>query len=258
MTYWPAFLSLSAAGLIGVVVFAATAPRDLLDKIPIENELRKRLLIAIQPSVILLLLTAGGTAAADTIGAQSLIAEAASGAGLPDGWLGPIAIFALVGSVAGAGLYLLDRWVKPWWAGPDDTDLIDNWKPGAIIPGVFYGGITEEVMMRWGVMSLVLAGLAALFGDASDPKTLAVALAILLSALIFAAGHLPAAMLGAKRSGRLVARIIGLNAIAGLLFGWVFWRWNLETAMAAHAGFHVGAAILVLSMRKGRPKAPQT
>jgi hypothetical protein len=33
--------------------------------------------------------------------------------------------------------------------------------------------------------------------------------------------------------------VVGLNATFGLLFGWLFWRWGLESAMIAHALTHL-------------------
>ena len=249
--FWPAFLSLTAVGLLGVIVFAATAPQQLLEKLPIESDLRKRLLIAVQPTLVLVIAAAGGSAVANYVGAHSLIVDLARGLDLEEGWASPIAAFLLVGILTGAALYLADRWTKPMWGTGQDTDLIADWKAGNLAPGITYGGITEEVMMRWGVMNLILAGLFAVFGNNDDPSALLTALAIAVSALIFAAGHLPAAFILGKRTSGHVLRVLGLNSVVGILFGWIFWRWNLETAMAAHAGFHIGAAILVGSMRRG-------
>ena len=41
-----------------------------------------------------------------------------------------------------------------------------------------------------------------------------------------------------------VLRVVSLNALAGLFFGWLFWRYHLEAAMLAHASAHVGFALL--------------
>lgn len=248
--FWPAFLSLTAVGLAGILAFAATAPQRILDQIPIEGVLRKRLLIAAQPAVLLVVFAAAGSAVADAVSSKSLIVDAVRGEALAKGWIAPIIVFLAVGLVAGAFLYLVDRWWKPWWGDHEDTDLITDWKAGSLVAGVTYGGLTEEVLMRWGIMGIVLWGLAAVVGETGDPGPAIATVAILISALLFAAGHLPAALIGETRTGRFIVRIIALNTIAGLLFGWLFWQWNLETAMAAHAGFHIGAAMLVLVLRR--------
>jgi len=250
--FWPSFLSLAGVGLFGVVAFALTAPKSLLDQLPIEGSRRKRLILGLQPAILTILLAAAGAGVADRAASTSLIAGAAAGNDLPEDWLTPLAVFLLVGIVLGALLYLTDRWWKPWWSTPEDDDLIEAWRPPNVIAGVTYGGLTEEVLMRWGIMAVILWAAVSIAGSGGDPDLGSVWLAIVLSSLIFAAGHLPAAMLGRKRSARFVVRILALNTLAGLLFGWLFWEWNLETAMAAHIGFHVGAAILVLAIRAGR------
>ena len=65
-------------------------------------------------------------------------------------------------------------------------------------------------------------------------------LAIAISALVFAAGHLPAAsaLLGSM-DVTVVAFVIGVNTAFGLLFGYLFWRHGLESAIIAHALAHV-------------------
>ena len=70
------------------------------------------------------------------------------------------------------------------------------------------------------------------------------AAAALVSALVFAAGHLPALMQISEPTAPLIARTLTLNAAAGLFYGFCFWRWGLESAMLAHASTHVGFAAL--------------
>jgi membrane protease YdiL (CAAX protease family) len=65
-------------------------------------------------------------------------------------------------------------------------------------------------------------------------------LAIAASALLFGAGHLPAArvLLGAIDPDVLVF-VLGVNAAFGVLFGWLYWKRGLEAAMIAHATTHL-------------------
>jgi membrane protease YdiL (CAAX protease family) len=37
-----------------------------------------------------------------------------------------------------------------------------------------------------------------------------------------------------------------LNTAAGVVFGWLYWRHNLETAMIAHASVHLALGALSL------------
>ena len=63
--------------------------------------------------------------------------------------------------------------------------------------------------------------------------------AIAISAMLFGLGHLPALAQSVELTPALVARTVLLNAIAGVIFGWLYWRRSLEAAMVAHAAFHL-------------------
>jgi membrane protease YdiL (CAAX protease family) len=66
--------------------------------------------------------------------------------------------------------------------------------------------------------------------------------AILLSALLFGLGHLPVVSALVPLTPVIVLRTVVLNAVGGLLFGWLFWRRSLEAAMLAHASANLGSA----------------
>jgi membrane protease YdiL (CAAX protease family) len=110
-----------------------------------------------------------------------------------------------------------------------------------IVARVLYGGITEELLLRWGLMT-ALVWLAWRFSQQRPgPVRPGFAwLGIAASALIFAAGHLPAAsvLLGAL-DGPVVAFVMSANTAFGLLFGYLYWRHGLESAIIAHALTHV-------------------
>ena len=97
----------------------------------------------------------------------------------------------------------------------------------------FYGGIGEELQLRLFLMTgLVWIG-ARLRRDRTASPWLYWS-AIVLAALLFGAGHLPAAAAIWPLTGMVVFRTLLLNAIAGLAFGWLYWRRGLEAAMLAH------------------------
>lgn len=113
-----------------------------------------------------------------------------------------------------------------------------------LITRILYGGIVEELMLRWGVMSLFvwLAWKVSRSGGGRVPAW-CYWLGLSLSSLLFAAGHLPVLFaLQASPSAELVGAILIGNSIGGMLFGWLFWRRGLEAAMMAHALAHLFAA----------------
>jgi hypothetical protein len=114
-----------------------------------------------------------------------------------------------------------------------------------LLVGVLYGGISEEVLMRWGLVTLLVwLPLRPRAGTVAAPSTTIMWVAIVAAALAFGAGHLPAlAASGVTLTAAVVIRTVALNALGGVVFGWLYWRYSLEAAMVAHAMVHVTWAI---------------
>jgi hypothetical protein len=100
-----------------------------------------------------------------------------------------------------------------------------------------YGGITEELLLRFGLMTLVLWLLLKLMPTRT---TTAAWLSIAISTGLFALGHLPAVSNAVPDpSAPLFAYVMLGNSIGGLIFGWLYWKKGLEAAMIAHIMAHV-------------------
>lgn len=98
------------------------------------------------------------------------------------------------------------------------------------------GGVAEEVMFRWGVMS-VMAWLT--ISALGLPMGLGMWLAIVVAGLLFGLGHLPGAMAsGVKITKLIVAMALTLNMVVALSSGWLFWQYGLLAAIVAHALLH--------------------
>lgn len=97
----------------------------------------------------------------------------------------------------------------------------------------FYGGIVEEVQARLLLVSALVWLLARCNRRVALPWMFV--LAIVLAAVLFGAGHLPAAIAaGIADTPLLIARIVLLNAVVAVVFGGLFWKYGLEHAMLAH------------------------
>jgi membrane protease YdiL (CAAX protease family) len=97
-------------------------------------------------------------------------------------------------------------------------------------------GITEEVIFRLFGLSL-LAWLGALVIKDPDgrPKLSVLWAANIILAVAFGAAHLStAASLGWPINALIITRTLVLNGIGGIVLGWLFWTFGLETAMLAH------------------------
>jgi hypothetical protein len=95
-------------------------------------------------------------------------------------------------------------------------------------------------MMRWGFMShIVWAHCRVVKSGRGRPHPAIFWTAISVAAVVFGAGHLGVVGAQLPLTSALVARTIVLNAVGGFVFGWLFWRRSLESAMVAHASGHV-------------------
>ena len=99
-----------------------------------------------------------------------------------------------------------------------------------------YGGVDEEILLRLGVMTFLawLGAKVARTRPGESPGPLVIWSANILAALLFGVGHLPATAAIAPLSGLVVARAIVLNGLAGVAFGWLYWRRGILAAMASH------------------------
>ncbi len=111
---------------------------------------------------------------------------------------------------------------------------------------VLYGGVMEEVMMRLFLMSLMaLAAWKLFFRRAEQPPVGVIIGANILSAVLFAAGHLPSTLqMFGELTPMILVRCFLLNGAAGLIFGRLYRRYGIQYSMLAHAGAHVVWKIL--------------
>ncbi len=102
---------------------------------------------------------------------------------------------------------------------------------------LLFGGLVEEILTRWGLMTLVVW----LGTQVVDPPTSAVYwAAIVISGLLFGLAHLPGLFAaGAQKSSLLTISAIGTNLWVSLGFGWLYWQYGLIAAVAGHMLFHL-------------------
>ena len=137
---------------------------------------------------------------------------------------------ALLGALASVLVAVLARYGAPA-AAAHATDAA-GWAWRGLLAS-FYGGTVEEVECRLFLVGLFVWLLARCHRRVSLPWMYLVA--IVLAALLFGAGHLPAVFAaGMPHSSFALARIVLLNAIVGIVCGGIFWKWGLEHAMLAH------------------------
>jgi membrane protease YdiL (CAAX protease family) len=99
----------------------------------------------------------------------------------------------------------------------------------------FYGGIAEEILLRLFLVSFfVWISFKIKKTKDGHPTDFGIWVSIIVASVIFGLGHLPATAQITSLTGVVVIRAIVLNGIGGIIFGWLYWKKGLESAMVAH------------------------
>lgn len=98
----------------------------------------------------------------------------------------------------------------------------------------FYGAINEEVLLRLFFFSFLYFVFKKIFCFAAKDRPIVLWLTNAITALLFGLGHLPAAFQLIPPSSFEICRILLLNGLPGLIFGWLYWSKGLWSAMMAH------------------------
>ncbi|MBD1203045.1 MAG: CPBP family intramembrane metalloprotease [Rhodobacteraceae bacterium] len=195
-----------------------------------------RLAAVANPAILLMLMALAGAWAAPRIGLRSalVLGSAVEGRGM--------VLWAGIGLVAGVAVALADHALAPLWVVDGVATLREGRGVGLVVLGVLYGGMTEEVVFRWGLMALLALGLLRVM-----PRKAALAAAVALAALAFGLAHLPAVAMGVEVvTPPLLLRTLIWNGLLGLLYGVALLRQGLEGAMLAHGATHLGFALVAL------------
>lgn len=210
------------------------------EKLPAGKSLPARPVLALAQILQSLILVAGasllGAFFAPRVGLEApfltaIIRGEGALAALPN----PLPIVGI--SVVGSALFLLLYYavLRPWMDS-NTADTMDGLRNElGLASRVFYGGVVEEVLTRWGLMSLfVWSALLVL------PETAAFWTAIVVTGVIFGLGHIPAYRgAGCAPTVPLITTMLVLNLFAGVIFGYLFWQHGLLAAVISHMLFHL-------------------
>jgi len=225
------------AGMLGVVIITATVLPQMLGKVPLPAPLWVISLASLAQSTLLVALAVWtGVALGPTVGLRAPVAEAAVTLRSLAPALEPQLLPGITGGLSGGILlFAVNRQAPAALAGLQERFAVP------LAARILYGGITEELLLRWGFMTvMVWLGWRFLQQRRGAPSVGLIWVAITVSALLFGAGHLPAAsVLIGTLDVNVVTFVIGVNAGFGMLFGYLFWRFGLESAMLAHGLTHL-------------------
>lgn len=241
------FIILWLAGMVGVLSILLIDLNALIAITPASNEtdlppmLVLKLLSLIQPTVLLSLAVLVGVGLASKSGLSAPVAEAVASRGDLITALKPQIIPGIVGGLGGGvAIVLITMATKPFLV--TEAARISEFTHVMPLPTrLLFGGVTEELLLRWGMMTFLVWLMWRFFQKGEDkPKPVYYVAAILISSFLFAIGHLPIAfLLFAEPKIALMLLIIAANSVFGLVAGYLYWKKGLESAIIAHMITHI-------------------
>ena len=154
----------------------------------------------------------------------------------------------VISILGGLGLSVVDRYIFGSFINPV-LHSYDN-KPTFeyIVSAFTYGGVFEEILMRLFLMSLFSWIIAKIFyRKEKEIPTKVFAISNIITALLFAAVHIPATIeTFGYIDGLLLFRCFLMNGAFGIAFGWLYRKYGIGYSMLAHFGAHLISKVIWL------------
>lgn len=244
---WKIFLIVWLAAVFGVVAvipYSLTLQGGILESVELPIPLPLLLAIQIgQNAVMFAILTALGLFFANRVGLGLPILEAKlAGESVAEKVRAILLPSIIIGAVAAVLIVGLDVFVFQPALLNELGSAAESLADGSVKPPAwqgflasFYGGISEEVLLRLFTMSLFV-WLGSFVSKTAEGKPTSAVFWIgnILAAVLFGLGHLPATANILPLTPLVITRAIVLNGVAGVAFGWLYWKRGLESAIIAH------------------------
>lgn len=144
-------------------------------------------------------------------------------------------IFGLICSVGNILMYYF--YLVKTISNKDYLAIEKHYHNTGIFSRLFYGGFFEEIIFRWGIMSLLL-WLLQLIVEPLNSTT--VVIAICISSILFTLVHLPSIkMVSSEPKPSMYIYTILVNIWVGIFTGWAFIEAGIFSAIIVHILFHI-------------------
>lgn len=236
-------IAICIPGILSLMPTTQTIYASLKQTLPAKKKLPSKnifiILSIIQTFILIIIASAFGTAVNHNLHLHAPFLEALSHH--QSGWLALQSqlLPSCIAGIGGAAIFLSAYYfiARPRLDAQTVKCMESLRLSAGICARIFYGGIVEEVLCRWGLMAFFVWLGALLFGEPSPAIMWA---AILISGLLFGIGHLPSYLaFGCKKTPAFITTAITLNLWASIIFGWLFWHDGLGSAIIAHMLFHI-------------------
>ena len=194
-----------------------------------------KLLSLINPTILLFVFVLAGTLLYDSVNfklpiLESLIYKNKTNEGLT------ILKYGIIGGIISGILITITAIAFNPILPIEFIEIGAKFKPGIAVR-FLYGGLTEEILIRFGLMSFLVWLIFKITGKLNPTVYW---IGIIISAVVFGFGHLPIVytLIGTPTTELFIYIIFG-NAVGGIVFGWLYWKKGLETAMLGHIFAHI-------------------
>ncbi len=236
-------LTLFIIGLLGVFTMLTVTipldglPKEVLDKISPQT---LKYIVLINPTILLLISVFVGTLLYDKVGFSVPTISSILKIEQPKvKFTEQIKFGVLLGLLAGVLIVLVGAIFKS--SLPQAFIDLGNKIKLTTIARFLYGGLTEELLLRFGFMTLVVWIVFKITKNLGDSTYW---IGIILASILFAVGHFPVVFSAVENPTiTLLTYILVGNSVAGLFFGWLYWKKGLEAAFIGHIFAHVAMII---------------
>jgi hypothetical protein len=152
---------------------------------------------------------------------------------LPANYGSVLKLSVFLGILVSFIIFILDRFVFSIFSEPLTVHLMTPplWERFLYS---FYTGFVEEIVLRFFLMTL-LVWISWKIKRTSQglPTSAGVWMAILIVSFIYGLGYLSSSLSASMEQVQMIA-ILLFNALAGIAFGWLYWKKGLEAAIIAN------------------------
>lgn len=226
-------------GFIGVLSSLAMdipIPEEMQKKVSeLFTPLQFKLLNLINPTILLVVSVVSGTLLYDKVNFKLPIIESLFNKSKPIA-IAKILKYGMIGGLISGFLIILTTITFKPIIPIEFLEIGEKFKP-PLITRFLYGGLTEEILIRFGIMTFFVWLLFKILGNLNP---IIYWVGIIFSSIIFGFGHLPIAyaLIGTPTTELLLYIILG-NSVGGIIFGWLYWKKGLEAAMIGHIVAHI-------------------
>ena len=229
--------ALGFLGMLSMLSMDLPIPEEILTVLQEDfTDQQIRWLILINPTFLLIASVVVGTILYQKVNLKVPIIEKLVGIRKEIYTLRDLVKSGIMGGLIAGSLIVLIVWIFNQLTPVEFEQLNQNLQP-SLAARFLYGGITEEIFLRYGLMTLLVWIGTKIFRSQTDaPYWVAIA----ISTLLFAVGHFPVVFNTVDNpSLTLLTYVLIGNSIGGFIFGWLYWKKGLESAFLAHIFVHV-------------------